>query len=525
MVTPTDDGGYKLTKREFTKLAAGGSIVMQSDDGGWLSGILSDDEDTSGPEELTLTVRDNGEIVSEEVSEINAAGNLNARLVETENDIGPIIELSAVGDGGGAFEDTDGDGVAELQQDHADLQGGDLRNAGMVDADEVESGSLPTRVRLFLDANGDAVGIARDGTKLGPDSNHATVIQSAIDHVFQDADFSGWAHKRRPNGYIDGGEETFTLTGNVQVKDQVGLKHMKLDAAGNTGFVPLTIAPTSTRKWAYGQHLHNVSVIGAGDSDGIKVTQGGWAPRLTEVYSYDHAGRGLLLEGCVGAEVKDSFCVNNSGSEQAKVTDTSNEKGNYNKFIGCNFRGASSTSGTGLLITQESDTSTPTKANVVKRCNFGNVDVGLQLGNKAVATWVDENWFETGDIGTTDLLVHGPTARAKRNVLMRNRVKQVKVDNANINFLLWNIAGEGSKNVNVECTSNALETVIRQNWVLSLTDNGTRTVVNNMGTNAGDPNTTGDWNITLGDSRQGLHVYDTTNNAMYAAVNGSWVAT
>lgn len=45
---------------------------------------------------------------------------------------------SGIGEGGGgAFEDTDGDAVAELQKDHADFGGGDARNVGAVDADEV----------------------------------------------------------------------------------------------------------------------------------------------------------------------------------------------------------------------------------------------------------------------------------------------------------------------------------------------------------------------------------------------------
>lgn len=40
---------------------------------------------------------------------------------------------------GGAFEDTDGDGVAELQDDHADFDGGNAKNVGSLDADEVLS--------------------------------------------------------------------------------------------------------------------------------------------------------------------------------------------------------------------------------------------------------------------------------------------------------------------------------------------------------------------------------------------------
>lgn len=43
-----------------------------------------------------------------------------------------------IGGGDGAFEDTDEDGTAELQDDHTDHQGGDARNIGAMDAATAE---------------------------------------------------------------------------------------------------------------------------------------------------------------------------------------------------------------------------------------------------------------------------------------------------------------------------------------------------------------------------------------------------
>lgn len=157
----TESGELVLTRREYQKLAAGGSIVMQSDDGGWLDSLFgTNSDDGSSQREVSLTVRDDGEVVAEEVSEINAAGNLTAELVETESDIGPIIELSATGDAG-IFDDTDGDGVPELQEDAVDLDGGDIQNAGSIGTDVLNN------VRYASDGAQDAIDKANELNNIG----------------------------------------------------------------------------------------------------------------------------------------------------------------------------------------------------------------------------------------------------------------------------------------------------------------------------------------------------------------------
>ncbi|WP_256394123.1 hypothetical protein [Natronoarchaeum rubrum] len=54
----------------------------------------------------------------------------------------------------------------------------------------------------------------------------------------------------------------------------------------------------------------------------------------------------------------------------------------------------------------------------------------------------------------------------------------------------------------------------------SLNYGGTRTLINGVGRNSGDPSSGGDWN---GNGREGVKVYDTTNSTKYWYVNGSWV--
>lgn len=56
------------------------------------------------------------------------------------------------------------------------------------------------------------------------------------------------------------------------------------------------------------------------------------------------------------------------------------------------------------------------------------------------------------------------------------------------------------------------------NWS-GMNNSGTRTTINDLGLNAGDPSSTGDWN---GNGYEGVVVKDTTNGPTYKYVNGSW---
>lgn len=53
-----------------------------------------------------------------------------------------------------------------------------------------------------------------------------------------------------------------------------------------------------------------------------------------------------------------------------------------------------------------------------------------------------------------------------------------------------------------------------------ISDSGTRTVLNGIGKNAGDPSSAGDWN---GNGVEGVVVRDTSNTDLYQYINGSWV--
>lgn len=84
------------------------------------------------------------------------------------------------GGGGGAFEDTDGDSVAELQDDHTDYLGGDARNIGAADMTRQYTESRYGTVLVWKADDGTVYADGPTGT-INSGTNAATVINAAID--------------------------------------------------------------------------------------------------------------------------------------------------------------------------------------------------------------------------------------------------------------------------------------------------------------------------------------------------------
>lgn len=71
--------------------------------------------------------------------------------------------------------------------------------------------------------------------------------------------------------------------------------------------------------------------------------------------------------------------------------------------------------------------------------------------------------------------------------------------------------------------ANAVETEVQVDFegdaYALVSDSGTRTTVNGVGRNAGDPSSTGDWN---GKGYEGVTVWDSSNSTLYEYVAGGW---
>lgn len=122
----TDDSPDPVSRRDV--LAAGAMIGLSSTPG--LLG-LGDDNPELGFFD-THWIANNGEKLTIDPPVLDFLAGLDAK--ETQEGVEVALDPAAVG--GGAWQDTDDDGVPELQSDTADGQGGDITNLGSVGTDE-----------------------------------------------------------------------------------------------------------------------------------------------------------------------------------------------------------------------------------------------------------------------------------------------------------------------------------------------------------------------------------------------------
>lgn len=199
--------------------------------------------------------------------------------------------------------------------------------------------------------------------------------------------------------------------------------------------------------------------------------------------------------------------------------------GNYNKFsdIRANdndqngVKIESGTEGTSAMGVYGIDNGQDSGANSLQRCGF------RVIGNEHSLTGC-----HGVDTQSTATQVYGAFVSGDGNVITGGRYTGNQ--NADIR-----IAG-GSRNViagatcgSIDVDSGATETVVSGVPVSSVTDDGTRTVLNGFGTNAGDPSSAGDWN-THSDTAYylGATIIDTsTEGDLYAplppSATSNWV--
>ena len=89
---------------------------------------------------------------------------------------------------------------------------------------------------------------------------------------------------------------------------------------------------------------------------------------------------------------------------------------------------------------------------------------------------------------------------------------------------LVGVLGENNGNDDFIIEDTAIETVVRGASVESISDSGTRTLINGRGTNSGDPSTEGEWNGHDDFAEEtDATIHDETNDNLYKAADGSWI--
>jgi hypothetical protein len=366
------------------------------------------------------------------------------------------------------------DAYLEDVYDHNDNNPMSFPGDGSVNIDRVITESLPILVRLYKADNGNAVAIARDsGTVIDEGSNHAAVIQSAISHVDGLTDTTVDDRAARPEGWIDGGGETFTVSQSVEAHRQNGLRNIHLDADGNSGFVPFkcVYANGNAPRCIY---LRNLYVSNSGDSDGIEVHDGAWH-HWENVTSYNHGGRGCHMTGMIGTFLNCSFIKN--ADHGLFYSDTAGGgPGNLNQFLRCNF----ADNGGGGLRWEMTDAAANNIAedNTIRECNFGfNNGLGLNVVNGFRNGRIIDNWME--DSGEGIYLQTGGTETSDYTVVEGNRLSNgiIKISHCTGTKVRDNAAKAGA-GFDLEITSyGTTDTVVEYNdlGAGTYTDNGTNT--------------------------------------------------
>lgn len=303
----------------------------------------------------------------------------------------------------------DSDGNVGLPTDRVDVFADGI-DSNSLSTDQLISESIPTLVRLFHDETGDVVAISRDSDSVVDSGSDATtVIQSAIDYVYGLRDTSPNNKAYTVAGWIDGGMDTFDVSSNVQLKDQVGLSNMVLDADGASGFTPLTVAGPSTP--CYSPGIWSVAVRNSGDSSGVVVDNTAWA-FFYNLISSGHATHGAEVLGAVGTTfLRCSFSGN---TDDGVLYNGKGGAGNHNHWNICNF----AENDTGIRFRMdEAVSNNVTHSNQIWQCNFGqNANRAIIAARNFQSSLIAENWFENtaGEVAlglASDGAVDGNTVR------------------------------------------------------------------------------------------------------------------
>lgn len=376
--------------------------------------------------------------------------------------------------------------------------------------------STQSLVQLFLD---DGVAYAvRRGDVIAQGSDHGRVIQSALDWAATNiAGSSGATGIAQHKGVIDGGNETYQIGRQITFSDQLGLRNIDLNVGGtDLGGSAALRGESPSRRYLPDIVLENVMVRNNGNGAGIYLHQPGFGSLLRKTTAFDNAGDGIVLAGGVGAVVFGGDAKANDGDGYV-ITDGPTSHGNINRFYYVN---ASDNRQAGIHIYKDTQPGDDTDLNLIESANIEvNDGPGVHLDNGARSTTLRECWFETSE----DLKIDGPGRSANWNRIIRCHTPTVTIGNAKRTRFIDNVSPIQYP-LDLTITADATDTVVRDNRLGggSITDNGTRTRRNRVGTNSGDPSSAGEWN---GAGDEGMLVYDTSGTRPYSAyryVSGQW---
>ncbi|WP_210423569.1 hypothetical protein, partial [Halorussus marinus] len=161
---------------------------------------------------------------------------------------------------------------------------------------------------------------------------------------------------------------------------------------------------------------------------------------------------------------------------------------------------------------------------------FDAQQVGLTLDAEAISAgdgfhitdWaIIRGSVRADNCGGDGVVIEENAANADNNTLFVSTVGNdgdgVVVTGSVNQTSLFGVAHANTNDLNIGASATDIEW---WGWHDSLNYGGTRTLINGIGRNDGDPSSSGEWN---GSGREGVKVFDTTGSSKYWYVNGNWV--
>jgi hypothetical protein len=340
--------------------------------------------------------------------------------------------------------------------------------------------------------------------------SRSSVLRLADNTVTEDV-YGAVMEIRGANVLLDG----WTLDGNVQnqgVLDRYSLK-----------FAPTAVNATVT-------NLHNYNALG--DAFG-KIRRGA---KISNCFARDFTADGIDFRAQGEAVIANSVFVGKNPFKSGPPDNSDREAmdGNYWSgarvsncvFVGRSAHGSAESHGmvvlgaddeTGfrdyrfehcLFRAADGDGLNDDRHGVNIRDNGGTTVSGFQFSNCTFEG--GRGLFVDGTVTLEDSAVHGGTVRATGH--------GIRLGNATRTAIRGPAFVGPEEGNDIHITERASDTIVAAH-PRSMTDRGTRTVVNGWGTNAGDPTSTGAWN---GNGHHGVSVYDTDGGDRYTYLDGAW---
>jgi hypothetical protein len=390
-----------------------------------------------------------------------------------------------------------------------DAGGNSLTNVGAVEADQVTSRSLPTW-RVYRDGS-DVVAVDETDAEIDRGTDATTVWQAVFDQAnnqFNDNE------KFEPVAEINAGFELFSLSSGLIMRPGAVLQNARFDASSLASPSTALVIGPDDGVLKGGLGTHNVVIRGAADT-AFHIKDAVHA-RFSNLMAQSPTGDGFELSSVIGCTL-DKIHSRAGG----KVGIRTNKAGDSGALFNSNTLiepRASGSTNEGFYIQN------------AQHCEFigpiaeSGGDIGI-LEADLVSDEVNHNqyrnpWIESN--GSYGILAQGTgstfeTPRLDGSEGGGGGNQGLRINKSDRVIVRGPINGNDLVNVAGEAVDTRLYDL--SNGDIS-DDRGARTQYDGIGKNAGDPNSTGQWN---GNGHEGAVVVDTSNSVTYHYRGGSWV--